>query len=89
MKIVKTGLKFKDLGTAPFAIETPPEHIKLHTVCVVLGKRAAGKSFFVSNLMAWLEFDRILKIDTIFSMTKRTERAHITQNLSNMSKFNL
>ena len=66
MKIVKTNLKFKDLDTAPFAIETSPEHIKLHTVCVVLGKRAAGKSFFVSNLMAWLEFDRILIISPTY-----------------------
>ena len=66
MKIVKTNLKFKDLGTAPFAIETPPMHIKLACICVVLGKRAAGKSFFISNLMDWLDFDRILIISPTY-----------------------
>ena len=66
MKIVKTNLKFKDLGTAPFAIETPPIHIKLACVCVVLGKRQSGKSFFISNLMDWLDFDRILIISPTY-----------------------
>ena len=66
MKIVKTNLKFKDLGTAPFAIETPPEHIKLHTVCLLVGKRGSGKSFFASNLLDWLDFDRILIISPTY-----------------------
>ena len=57
MKIVKTGLKFKDLGTAPFAIETPPEHIKLHTVCILCGKRGSGKDYLATHLIQWLGFD--------------------------------
>ena len=66
MKIVKTDLRFKDLGTKPFAIDTPPEHIQLHSVCVILGKRGSGKSFFASNLMHWLDFDRILIISPTY-----------------------
>ena len=58
MKIVKTGLKFKDMGTAAFAIETPPLHIKLNALVLCVGKSKSGKSFFASNLMDWLKFDR-------------------------------
>ena len=60
MKIVKTNLKFKDLGTKPFAIETPPEHIKLNCVALMVAKRGMGKTFFTSNLLDWLKFDRII-----------------------------
>jgi hypothetical protein len=66
MKIVKTKLKFSDLGTAPFAIETAPEHIRLHTITLAVGKRGSGKSYFISNLLNWLEFDRILIISPTF-----------------------
>ena len=66
MKIVKTKLKFSDLGTAPFAIETAPEHIKLHTITLAVGKRGSGKSYFISNLLNWLNFDRILIISPTF-----------------------
>ena len=66
MKLVKTDLKFKDLGTAAFAIETPPEHIKLHSLLLCVGKSKSGKSFFASNLMDWLEFDRILIISPTY-----------------------
>jgi hypothetical protein len=66
MKIVKTDLKFKDLGTKPFAIDTPPEHIKLHSVCLMVGKRGSGKSFLASNLLDWLDFDRILIVSPTF-----------------------
>ena len=66
MKIVKTDLQFKDLGTKPFAIHTPSEHIQLHSVCVILGKRGSGKSFFASNLMHWLDFNRICIISPTY-----------------------
>lgn len=66
MKIVKTDLKFKDLGTKPFAIETPPEHIKLHSVCLLVGKRGSGKSFLASNLLDWLDFDRIIIVSPTY-----------------------
>lgn len=62
MKIVKTGLKFKDLGTAPFAIETPSEHIKLHTVCILCGKRGSGKDYLATHLIQWLGFDMAIII---------------------------
>lgn len=66
MKIVKTNLKFKDLGTKPFAIETAPEHIKLHSVSLLVGKRGSGKSFFASNLLDWLDFDRIIIVSPTY-----------------------
>jgi hypothetical protein len=66
MKIIKTNLKFKNLGTAPFAIETAPEHIKLHTITLAVAKKGSGKSFFISNLLGWLNFDRVLIISPTF-----------------------
>ena len=62
MKLVKTDLKFKDLGTAPFAIETPPEHIKLHTVTILCGKRGSGKDYLATHLINWLDFDMCIII---------------------------
>lgn len=66
MKSVKTGLKFTHLGTSPFAIDTPKEHIKLHTITLAVGKRGSGKSFFIANLLNWLKFDRILIVSPTF-----------------------
>jgi hypothetical protein len=66
MKVIKTKLKFTDLGTAPFVVETAPEHIKLHTITLAVGKRGSGKSYFISNLLNWLKFDRILIISPTF-----------------------
>ena len=62
MKLVDTKLKFCELGTNAFCIETKEEQIKLHTITLAIGKRGAGKSYFISNLMTWLNFDRILLI---------------------------
>ncbi len=66
MKLEKTNLKLKDLGTAPFSIETAPEHIKLHSITLACGKRGSGKSFFLSNLLGWLEFDRIIIVSPTY-----------------------
>lgn len=66
MKIVKTDLKFKKAGTQPFVIETAPQHIKLHTVMLLVGKRGSGKTFMASHLMKWLEFDRIILVSPTF-----------------------
>ena len=45
MKLVPTKLAFKDVGTPQFAIETPPEHIKLHCVLLAVAKSKGGKTF--------------------------------------------
>lgn len=66
MKIVKTNLQFKKSGTNPFVIETPPEHIKLNTVMMLIGKRGSGKSFLASHLLKWLEFDRVILVSPTF-----------------------
>jgi len=57
-----SSIKFINPGTNAFAIETKPEHIKLHTITLACGKRGSGKSYFISNLLNWLEFDIILLI---------------------------
>lgn len=66
MRLKKTQLKFKDLGTAPFAIETSPEHIRLHTITLAVGKRGSGKSFFSSNLLGWLPIDRTIIVSPTY-----------------------
>jgi len=62
MKLVDTKLKMSDMGTTAFSIKTDENHIKLHTITLACGKRGSGKSYFISNLMNWLKFDRILLI---------------------------
>ena len=62
MKLVDTKLKLCDLGTNPFCIETKEEQIKLHTITLCVGKRGSGKSFFISNLLGWLKFDKVILI---------------------------
>ena len=66
MKLLDTKLKFCDLGTNPFCIETKEQQIKLHTITLAVGKRGSGKSYFISNLLKWLNFDRILLISPTF-----------------------
>ena len=66
MKTVSTNLRYKNLGTAPFAIETPNEHIKLHTILLAVAKKGSGKSYFISNLLNWLQFDRIIIVSPTF-----------------------
>jgi len=66
MKLIDTKLKMCDLGTNAFCIETEKEHIKLHTITLAVGKRGSGKSYFISNLLNWLNFDRILMISPTF-----------------------
>jgi len=66
MNTESTGLQFKELGTQPFSIETPAKHIKLHCVLLAVAKRGSGKSFFISNLLHWLDFSRISIISPTF-----------------------
>ena len=66
MKLLDTNLKTCELGTSPFCIETDADQIKLHTLAIMVGARGRGKSFFVSNLLGWLKFDRIFVISPTF-----------------------
>jgi len=67
MKLLDTKLKTCELGTSPFCIGTDEMQIKLHTLAIIMvGARGRGKSFFVSNLLGWLKFDRIFIISPTF-----------------------
>lgn len=66
MRLTNTNLKFKDFGTAPFQLKTSREHIKLHTITLAVGKRGSGKSFFISNLLGWLGFDRVIIVSPTY-----------------------
>lgn len=66
MKLVQTNLEFKKTSGSPFSIETEPEHIKLHTVMLLVGKRGSGKSFMASHLLRWLKYDRIILVSPTY-----------------------
>lgn len=66
MKLLDTKLKTCELGTNAFCIETEDNQIKLHALAIMVGARGRGKSFFVSNLLKWLNFDRIFIISPTF-----------------------
>lgn len=57
-------------GTNAFSIETPPDHIKLHTLMCVCGARGSGKSYFVSSLLQWLKaaecMDRVIIVSPTY-----------------------
>ncbi len=62
MKIVKTDLKFQTSGNAAFVYETPPEHIKNHTVMVLCGPRGCGKDHCATNIIEMLKYDVVISI---------------------------
>jgi len=66
MKVVDTNMKMSDLGTNTFSIETDADQIKLHTIVLAVAKKGFGKSYFLSNLLGWLKFDRIIVISPTF-----------------------
>ena len=67
MKLVPTKLKFNDEGTTPqFALETAPEHIKLHALVLAIAKSRGGKTFFITHLLNWLKFDLVCVITPTF-----------------------
>jgi len=82
MKLDKIkNITFISPGTNPFALETKPEHIKLHSLCIVCGKRGSGKSYFVSNLLKWCEFDIVLIISpTVDSNYSQFKHLNIQPN---------
>jgi len=55
-----------DVGSNAFAIETGADHIKLATIVLAVAKKGYGKSYFLSNLIKWLKFDRIIVISPTF-----------------------
>jgi len=65
------GIKFKDLGNPAFTIETPPQHIKLHTLLLAVAKRQIGKTFFITNLMRMLNFDIVIVVSNTFDSNKK------------------
>ena len=66
MKLVKTKLVFHDDVTPQFAIDTPPEHIKLHCILLAVAKSKGGKTFFITHLLNWLKFDLVAVITPTF-----------------------
>ena len=65
------GIQFKDLGNKAFPIETPVEQINLHAVLLAVAKPRSGKTFFISNLLSMLPFDRILIVSSTFDSNKK------------------
>ena len=47
-------------------LKTGENQIKLHALAIMVGARGRGKSFFVSNLPKWLNFDKIFIIFPTF-----------------------
>ena len=66
MRLESTNLKMSDVGSNAFAIETGADHIKLATIDLAVAKKGYGKSYFLSNLIKWLKFDRIIVISPTF-----------------------
>jgi len=66
MKLQDTNLKMCDVGTNAFCIETDEDQIKLATIVLAVAKKGFGKSYFLSNLLKWLKFDRIIVISPTF-----------------------
>ena len=57
MKLLTTNLKYADDGTPQFAVQTKDEQMKCHCILLAIGKSKSGKTFFLSHLLNWLEFD--------------------------------
>ena len=68
-----------DVGTNAFCIETDENQIKLATLVLAVAKRRYGKSYFLSNLLKWLKFDRIIVISPTFESTQ-SQFKHLSIN---------
>jgi hypothetical protein len=67
MKIVKVNnADIKLVSGKSFAYNTPPEMPKGHMVSIACGKRGAGKSVAITNLIKMLKYDRVLCISPTF-----------------------
>ena len=77
-KISEVDLKITPPKGSAFAYETHPLLPKLHTVCLCVGKRGAGKTVAVTHLMSLLPFDRIIVVSpTMKSNRLVMEKLHI------------
>jgi len=65
------SIQYKDLGNAGFPIETPPDHIRLHSVMLAVAKPRSGKTFFITNLLRMMPFDRIIIVSSTFESNKK------------------
>ena len=67
-------IKFKDLGNPAFTIQTPENHISLHTILLAVAKKGSGKSYFITNLLNQFKeskcMDRIFCISDTFDSNK-------------------
>jgi tRNA A37 threonylcarbamoyladenosine biosynthesis protein TsaE len=79
MKLLDTNLKMCDVGTNAFCIETDADQIKLATIVLAVAKKGYGKSYFLSNLLKWLKFDRIIVISPTFE-SKESQFKHLSIN---------
>jgi hypothetical protein len=67
MKVVKlNNAEIKVPKGKAFAYDTPPEMPKGHMVSIAVGKRGAGKSVAITNLVKMLKYDRVLVISPTF-----------------------
>jgi len=64
-------IKYKNLGTPSFNVETPSDHVKLHTLMFCVAKKGSGKTFFITNLLRMLPFDRIIVVSPTFNSNKK------------------
>ena len=69
MKLVDTNLKMCDVGTDPFCVDTDEEHIKLHSITLAVAKRGSGRSYFLSNLLEWLNLIEYLWLAPLLKAT--------------------
>jgi hypothetical protein len=79
MKLLDTKLKTCELGTHAFCIETQENQNKLHSLMICCGARGRGKSYFVSNLLKWLNFDRIFIISPTYE-SNQSQFKHLNIN---------
>ena len=65
------SIQFEDLGNKGFPIETPSDQIRLHSVMLAVAKPRSGKTFFITNLLRMLPFDRIIVASSTFESNKK------------------
>eukprot|EP00965_Chrysotila_dentata_P192534 6175231-Pleurochrysis_carterae.AAC.1 len=71
LDVLKTKLPDKQA----FSIETDPNDLRLHQLCILSGKRGSGKSVIISNLIRHYKdrgyFDRVYVITPTYGSNKQ------------------
>lgn len=62
MKLLPTDLAYVDDGPPQFAVDTKEDQMRCHCILLAIGKSKSGKTFFLSHLLKWLEFDIVCAI---------------------------